>query len=42
MDPFTADQRTAGGAPTLLRPVIPCHGLRRVDIDAVLTWLRQL
>ncbi|MFG3645076.1 hypothetical protein ACGF3C_32860 [Micromonospora sp. NPDC047762] len=41
-DPFTADQRTADGAPTLLRPVNPYHGLRRVDIDAVLTWLRQL
>ncbi|MEW2427791.1 hypothetical protein AB0877_07250 [Micromonospora sp. NPDC047644] len=40
--PFTADQRTAGGTPTLPRPVNPFHGLRRADIDAVLTWLRQL
>ncbi|MGC4864673.1 hypothetical protein ACLQ3B_04460 [Micromonospora sp. DT53] len=41
-DRFAADLRTAGGAPTLLRPVNPCRGLRRADIDAVLTWLRQL
>ncbi|WP_406062970.1 hypothetical protein [Micromonospora sp. NBC_00860] len=39
--PSNADQRIAGGTPTLLRPVNPYHGLRRADIDAVLTWLRQ-
>ncbi|MEU5669036.1 hypothetical protein ABZ749_01435 [Micromonospora sp. NPDC047753] len=41
-EPFTADQRTASGRPALVRPVNPYHGLRRADIDAVLTWLRQL
>ncbi len=41
-DPYTAHQRTAAGAPTLLRPVDPSRGLCRADIDAVLAWLRQL
>jgi hypothetical protein len=38
-DPATADQRTADGAPILLRPVDPN---RRADVDTVLTWLSRL
>ncbi|MGX4657848.1 hypothetical protein ACWCHM_29635 [Micromonospora sp. SCSIO 07396] len=41
-DPTVAAWRTADGAPTLHRPVDPRHGLRRTDIDTVLTWLGQL
>ncbi|MFB9238156.1 hypothetical protein ACFFWC_21800 [Plantactinospora siamensis] len=41
-DPTTADQRSADGAPTVLHPVDPYHGLRRADVDTVLTWLRRL
>jgi hypothetical protein len=38
-DPDVADERTARGASTLLRPVDPFSGLRRPDVDAVLMWL---
>ncbi|KAB1935480.1 hypothetical protein F8271_21775 [Micromonospora sp. ALFpr18c] len=41
-DPTTADQRIRDGVPTLLHPVDPYDGLRRADIDTVLTWLRRL
>jgi hypothetical protein len=41
-DPDAAHQRTARGAPTLLRPVNPFSGLRRRDVDTVLTWLDRL
>jgi hypothetical protein len=40
-DPDIAEQRTARGAATLLRPVDPFCGLRRPDIEAVLTWLES-
>jgi len=38
-DPDAAAERSACGAPTLLRPVNRYTGLRRPDIDAVLKWL---
>ncbi|MEU7176067.1 hypothetical protein ABZ949_31795 [Micromonospora tulbaghiae] len=41
-DPTTAGQRTGDGVPTLLHPVDPYDGLRRADVDTVLTWLRRL
>ncbi|WP_326564437.1 hypothetical protein [Micromonospora peucetia] len=41
-DPTAAGQRTASDTPTLLHPVDPYDGLRRADVDAVLTWLGQL
>ncbi len=41
-DPYTAEARTADGAPTLLHSVDPGRGLCRADIDAVLAWLSRL
>jgi hypothetical protein len=38
-DLHTAEDRTADGIPTLLVPIDRYHGLRRSDIDTVLTWL---